>query len=1080
MATIEEMTMSLFIACEFIWIIVVLLRQTIRLSMQAAPSGSRPAAWRTIVQPQGKPANAARSFALVMLTPMVLGILSMLNVICIVCNDVYTTTVNLGLLFLFFTFVMVYLNHAPEPTTLLIKWLLGTMLALLIVLNLVTQIITPSYETLYDIERRSDVERTQAALLALNSTAPLRADMLPPQVAYVIARPSFPPDPAHAYAALYVRDSRFDVQLVNQHALLVRNKFIDYLGAGNLPLSECNCHQNLIPVHAAHVAKLRQANPQLTLDQANLQAAHDLEREMWIDPPGMPVRFNRQVGDDFYAYYNTARFVRGDETFEIGFEYSDYRAFIHQNILPLALLTIAASLAVILVFPLFFRTNLIQPLNNLLDGVRQVNTGRRDVSVPVQFQDEVGFLTSSFNRMVATVRRTDELKDEFLANTSHELRTPLNGLVGIAESMLDGATGALTPVQTHNLNLVAASGRRLTSLVNDILDFSKLKHHELALQIKPISVYALADVVLALSQPLVGKKDLRLVNVIPRDVPAVDADENRVQQILHNLVGNAIKFTESGTVTLSAETRGKFLAITVADTGIGIATDKFEQIFESFEQTDGSVAREYGGTGLGLAISQNLVALHGGEIGVESQVGHGSRFTFTLPLSHTPSATLYQLPTELVRVNPIDVTPMESPRALDATGFNILVVDDEVVNRQVLVNQLSLQGFVVTQATNGPEALALIDHGMRPDLMILDIMMPRMSGYEVCQRVREKFAANEMPVVMLTAKNQVADLVEGFSRGANDYLVKPFSKNELLARIQTHLRLAKINVASSRFVPYEFLRLLGEESIVDVRLGDHTQMAMSVLFSDIRGYTTLSEGMTPKQNFDFLNEYLSYISPAIREQHGFIDQYYGDGIKALFPEQAEDALRAAINLRRALRHFNQACQQRGEKSIQIGIGLHTSTLMVGTIGEDPRMTVTVIGDAVNTTARLEGLNKLYGTTLIASEQLRSALTNATWYHMRSLGRIQVKGKQASLAVFEVFDGDDEPLMSLKEETRADLERGLQFYQAAQFRQARQCFADVLAHFPADQAARVYFTRAEHFIAQGTPEDWSGVEVLMEK
>lgn len=499
----------------------------------------------------------------------------------------------------------------------------------------------------------------------------------------------------------------------------------------------------------------------------------------------------------------------------------------------------------------------------------------------------------------------DKLKDEFLANTTHELRTPLNGIIGIAESMIDGATGSLTSSQVTNLSLVVSSGRRLAHLVNDLLDFSKLKHKNIDLQIKPLGMREITDIVLTLSQPLAGKKPLQLINNIRSDMPAVDADENRVQQILHNLVGNAIKFTEAGVVEVSAAVVNNSLEITVSDTGIGIQADKLELIFESFEQADGSISRQYGGAGLGLAVTKQLVQLHGGEIRVESEPGKGSRFTFTLPLSQelkvkgsqglriATSKVLkvqdLELPTPKSNLQPTDFQPSTSNG-----GFHILIVDDEPVNLQVLVNHLSLQNYTLAQASNGMEALALIQNGFKPDLILLDVMMPRMTGYEVCQKIRERFAANELPVVLLTAKNQVSDLLEGFGSGANDYLTKPIYKNELLARIKTHIYLSKINIAYARFVPREFLRFLEKESIVDVKLGDQVQKEMTVLFSDIRSFTSLSESMSPKENFNFLNSYLKRVGPVIRNHNGFIDKYIGDAIMALFPDSAQDAMNADI------------------------------------------------------------------------------------------------------------------------------------------------------------------------------------------
>ncbi len=184
----------------------------------------------------------------------------------------------------------------------------------------------------------------------------------------------------------------------------------------------------------------------------------------------------------------------------------------------------------------------------------------------------------------------DKLKDEFLANTSHELKTPLTGIIGIAESMLDGIAGELTKKATANLYTIIYSGRRLSNLVNDILDFSKLKNQELELQIKPVDVYAITDLVLLLSKALIGKKEIALHNQISPEVPFVEADEDRLQQILYNLIGNAIKFTELGSVNISTETVNDMLEISVTDTGVGIPENNLDRIFESFEQGDGSIA----------------------------------------------------------------------------------------------------------------------------------------------------------------------------------------------------------------------------------------------------------------------------------------------------------------------------------------------------------------------------------------------------------------------------------------------------------------------------------------------------------
>lgn len=424
---------------------------------------------------------------------------------------------------------------------------------------------------------------------------------------------------------------------------------------------------------------------------------------------------------------------------------------------------------------------------------------------PLTFNGEQTMLCA-FNDITER-KRIEALKDEFLANTSHELRTPLNGIIGIAESLVDGATGQLPELTISNLAMVVSSARRLSNLINDILDFSKLKHGTISLKTKPVGMREVADVVLTLSQPLIGQKSLQLVNKIDRDTPPVDADEDRLQQILYNLVGNAIKFTDTGVVEISAEAVEEvgesieadfprpYIAITVADTGIGIPAEKLDRIFKSFEQADGSTARAYGGTGLGLAVTKQLVELHGGEIRAESTVGVGSRFTFTLPLSED-SKVEEDLKVERLKIKsfpqPTNLQPASLQPTTQSGQIKILIVDDEPVNVQVLVNYLSGQNYTTTRAYNGTEALSAVEQGLNPDLILLDVMMPRMTGYEVCQRIREQYSLDELPILMLTAKNQVQDLIEGLNCGANDYLIKPISKNELLARIKLHIQLSHL------------------------------------------------------------------------------------------------------------------------------------------------------------------------------------------------------------------------------------------------------------------------------------------------
>jgi len=412
------------------------------------------------------------------------------------------------------------------------------------------------------------------------------------------------------------------------------------------------------------------------------------------------------------------------------------------------------------------------------------------------------------------LQRMDRLKDEFIANTSHELRTPLNGIIGLAESMIDGVAGKLSKTADQNLEMIAQSGKRLTNLVNDILDFSKMKNRELRLRKKPVDVKSTAEVVLALSQPLLRYKPVQFVNRLPKDLPLVDADEDRLQQIVLNLVGNAVKFTHEGEITLSARKENGRVKVSVQDTGIGISQEKQTRVFDSFEQADGSTAREYGGTGLGLSVTKKLVELHGGEIHVTSVRGMGSTFTFTLPVAQDQTqierveASDRAIRIQEKVIHPLTLESLEDDQSLPESptvegakrrrlgpdeAFKILVVDDEPVNVQVLKNQLQSRNYHVLTAQDGFEALDVLrrekDQDTFPDLMLLDLMMPRMNGYEVSRAVRETHDASVLPIVMLTAKNQVSDLVEGLRSGANDYLTKPFAKEELLARVESQLKL---------------------------------------------------------------------------------------------------------------------------------------------------------------------------------------------------------------------------------------------------------------------------------------------------
>ena len=392
------------------------------------------------------------------------------------------------------------------------------------------------------------------------------------------------------------------------------------------------------------------------------------------------------------------------------------------------------------------------------------------------------------------LREVDQLKDEFLANTSHELRTPLYGMTGLAESLLDGAAGELPEPARGHLSLLVQSGRRLSILVDDILDFSKLERHSLDLALAPVELRALTDIVLTLSAPLAEEKGLQLINAVGTTLPPARADSNRLQQVLHNLVGNAIKYTDSGTVKVSADLRDGDLEVSVSDTGIGIAGEQLQRIFDPFVQTDASIRRQQGGTGLGLAVSRQLIELHGGTLFAESVLGEGSVFTFTVVASTDGVQGDPALPEEASRLGET-TSPLivEAPRigqlAQDAPerGATILAVDDEVLVRQVLENHLVPEGYRVLTASSGSEALEILEE-QSADLVLLDVMMPKMSGYEVCRALRQRRAVEALPVLFLSAMNRTEDRIAALESGGNDYIAKPIAKTELITRVRIHLQ----------------------------------------------------------------------------------------------------------------------------------------------------------------------------------------------------------------------------------------------------------------------------------------------------
>lgn len=485
------------------------------------------------------------------------------------------------------------------------------------------------------------------------------------------------------------------------------------------------------------------------------------------------------------------------------------------------LITTALGLLIV-VAALSFARLIANPITTLTQWSEAITSGDLSPTLGIQRDDELGRLASSFTVMKEAIRekiaeiesqnlalkQLDKLKDNILANTSHELRTPLNAIIGLAESLVGQVSeGRSLSTQRRSLLTIIRSGHRLNHLLNDILDVASLKHGNIALTLDVLNLRQIVDIDRSISTALVGDKAIDIINNVPETL-AVLADQNRLLQILHNLVCNAIKFTDSGTVEISAHQVGERVEITVSDTGCGIAKNDLQSIFKPFEQSAATVSRSARGTGLGLAIAQQLAELHGGSIRVESQLGVGSRFTFSLAYSHRRPKhhiTMSALSDDrCVTENSATECVTDDIPQVSTPGLTLLAVDDEPVNLQVLKSHLCPDQFTVLTAANAEQALSLMDN-TQPDIMLLDVMMPGMNGYQLCEIIRQQYDCHQLPIIFLTARNQVGDLVKAFRVGGNDFLAKPYSRDELMARLMSqallyvnHSRLQKLHDFSGR------------------------------------------------------------------------------------------------------------------------------------------------------------------------------------------------------------------------------------------------------------------------------------------
>lgn len=396
---------------------------------------------------------------------------------------------------------------------------------------------------------------------------------------------------------------------------------------------------------------------------------------------------------------------------------------------------------------------------------------------------------SDTKELATMLQKANKLKDEFLANTSHELRNPLHGILNISKAVLEREERVLSDKSVKDLETVLSVGSRMSFMLNDLLDVMSLKENNPKLKFSTVSIHAIVSGVFDMLYVMGDGKQIQLINQIPGNFSKVMADENRVIQIVFNLLHNAVKYTNEGEVKVSGHVRNGMAEIVISDTGIGIDEETIERIFEPYEQGTLSKAMIEGGFGLGLSISKRLVELQGGTLRVKSVVGKGSVFTFTLPISDgtdepTNVALLsdeHEVSTVVTPTNPFD-DRIGNQSILEANKPRVLVVDDDPVNLRVIETILTIEKYDLVLVTSGNKALEIL-MSQEWDLVISDVMMPNMSGYELVRTIRQHFSITELPVLLLTARSQPQDIKNGFLSGANDYVTKPVDALELRSRV---------------------------------------------------------------------------------------------------------------------------------------------------------------------------------------------------------------------------------------------------------------------------------------------------------
>ncbi|MBD2577812.1 response regulator [Oscillatoria sp. FACHB-1406] len=638
-------------------------------------------------------------------------------------------------------------------------------------------------------------------------------------------------------------------------------------------------------------------------------------------------------------------------------------------------------------------------------------------------------------------------KTEFFQNISHELRTPLTLTIGPLESAVARSQG----LSLESSLIALRNSRRLLRLVNQLLDLQRLDAGRMQATFRPCNLGHFIEQITASFKSYCEKKHLILQTDL-QSCPPVYLDLEKFDKVIYNLLSNAMKFTPpGGKITIAVAPQGEGVCLQVRDTGIGIAAAQIPQLFQRFRQAEGSISRSYEGTGLGLAMVKEMVDLHGGKVSIESvqsdethsELPHGTTCSVWLPCgkAHLASERVVEevLEVETARAAveladlEAELLDLEQDEAMAASNSPetstlsaasaalplLLVVEDNPDMRAYVCEILVRENYRVCTARNGEEGWQVLQE-RRPQLIVTDLMMPKVSGLDLIRLTREDPELKGTPIILLTAKADDESRVAGTEKGADAYLAKPFNDRELLAEVRNLLslkeneqRIKQLNEyltesVLSRFLPQEMVqRAAAGELALDLQ---PEPRVVTMLFSDIVGFTPLSNTLQSHRIAPLLNEYLEAMTEEIFAAGGTVDKFVGDAIVALFgapeelspQEQVRRAVTAARRMLLRLEALNQRWQEggllggEGPPLLQFRCGIHQGPVVVGMFGSHQRSDYTAIGPAVNLASRLQEVTQP-NTILISAVVAEFLGENETI----ALGPLKLKGLEEEILTFLV-------------------------------------------------------------------------------